>query len=278
MKERSLGRGLSDLLSENDLNFSTEEIIKDIRLLDIKPNPDQPRIVFEEGSLKDLAESIKEHGVIQPIIVKPSTEGYILVAGERRLKACELAGLETVPTIVREYNSLYLAELALLENLQREDLTAVEEAIAIYKLQSKLQLTHEELGKKIGKSRTYITNLLGLLRLPNEILNDVNNGIISAGHARALSKLKLESDMILYRNKVVDEELSVRELETLLRNTTSKHNVEVSKKTLLESKEKINRIFDNRFKVKVTKNSVSFKFKSEQELMDIITTLREMSE
>lgn len=276
MKELKLGRGLSDLLQENDLNISTDELVRDININEIKPNPDQPRIVFDEATLQDLADSIKEHGVIQPIIVKPGIEGYILVAGERRLKASERLGLKTIPTIVREYNSIYLAELALLENLQREDLTAIEEAIAIQKLQINLQITHEELGKKIGKSRTYITNLLGLLKLPQSIIDDVNKGVITPGHARALSKLKTPEEMIAFRNRTVNEELSVRELEAILRDYSNKTKITVSKKTIKASKQELNEFFEEKLNINVSNNKVSFKFKNEAELKEIVRMLKGM--
>ena len=130
MSELKLGRGISDLIEENEIDVNLSEEVLDVEISLIKPNPEQPRTVFNPEKLKELCESIKEHGVIQPVILKPAANGYILVAGERRVKACELAGMTTVPSIIREYNAIYLSELAILENLQREDLTSIEEAIA----------------------------------------------------------------------------------------------------------------------------------------------------
>ncbi len=276
MKERRLGRGLSELLTENDLNLSTEEVVKEISVDEIKINPEQPRTYFDEEAINDLAQSIKEHGVIQPIIVKPSNQGFVLVAGERRLRACKVNNLRTIPAIVREYNSIYLAELALLENLQREDLTAIEEAIALKKLQTNSNLTHEQLGKKVGKSRVYVTNLLGLLKLPQVVIEDVIEGRISAGHARALSKIKDEKTIMMLRDRVVSEELNVRELEVLIRGYNNKDTVKISKNLIANTNKDLKQHFDDQFKVKVNQNSVSFKFKDETELKRIIKYIKGM--
>ena len=151
MSELKLGRSLGDLLKENSREINGQEEIVYIELSKIYPNPDQPRSVFDSNGLAELAESIKEHGVIQPIILKPVGDHFVLVAGERRVRASKLAGIDTIPSIVRDYNAIYLAELAILENLQREDLTPIEEAIAYSKLLNSLHITHEELGKKSVK-------------------------------------------------------------------------------------------------------------------------------
>lgn len=275
MTELKLGRTLGDLMEENVRDITSTEEIKDIDISKIKPNPDQPRSNFDKESLSELSESIKEHGVIQPIILKPAGDYYILVAGERRVRASQMAGMDTVPSIVRDYNSIYLAELAILENLQREDLTPIEEAIAYNKLISMMNLTHEELGKKIGKSRTYITNTLGLLNLPAALIDDVNSGLISMGHARALSKLSDINVCLMLRDRIVEENLTVRDIEKIIRDMSKKDDSHViSSKVIKEAKVELKSYVNEDIKYKVSKNSISFKFKSEEELKRIIEFLK----
>ena len=162
-----------------------------------------------------MASSIKEHGVIQPIIVKKSIKGYEIIAGERRAKASQLAGLEEIPAIIRDFNDTQMMEIALLENLQRENLSAIEEANAYKKLQETLSLTQEDLAKRLGKSRSHITNMLGLLTLPQDIQEEVNNKNISMGHARVLSKLDDIAQQEKLAKRVIEDGISVRKLEEL---------------------------------------------------------------
>ncbi|MDD3113848.1 MAG: ParB/RepB/Spo0J family partition protein, partial [Candidatus Izemoplasmatales bacterium] len=190
VKQALIKRGLNDLMSENEIRDLEKEEVIEISLEKIRPNPFQPRKHFDETALAELAESIKTNGVLQPVIVKKIADGYMLVTGERRCKASQLAGFSTVPAIVRDYNNQYLAELALLENIQREDLTITEEAQAYQFAIETLHLTHLELAEKIGKSRSYVSNTLGILSLPASVIDEVNQGNLSMGHARALSKLK----------------------------------------------------------------------------------------
>ena len=276
MKERKLGRGISDLISENELSFNDEEKVIEIDIDSVFPNPEQPRTDFNKEALTELADSIKQHGILQPIIVKPSGDHYVLIAGERRLRAAKLADLETIPALVREYNSIFLAELAILENLQREDLNTIEEAIALNKLMVQFQLTHEELGAKIGKSRSYITNALGLLQLPDQVLSAVINGIITPGHARALSKIKKEELCLSLLNKVIKNELNVRELENLIRELKTKKVNVISQELITNTKSEIKEIFKNDYNVKVSNKNISFNFKNEEELHKIMTLLKNM--
>lgn len=274
MSELKLGRGISDLIEENEIDVNLSEEVLDIEISLIKPNPEQPRTVFNPEKLDELCESIKEHGVIQPVILKPAANGYILVAGERRVKACELAGMTTVPSIIREYNAIYLSELAILENLQREDLTSIEEAIAFERAIYNLKLTHEELGKKIGKSRVYVTNILGLLNLPKTVIDDVNLGKISMGHARALSKLKDNELCIRLRDKIIDENLTVREIESVIRNINNKDNEKLIPQNVLDkTKNTLKDLVTSDIKYKINKNSISFSFSDEKELESIIRFL-----
>ena len=224
-KRRALGMGLEQLFNSEMLDFDqveekiVEETPKDeiveIPINELMSNPYQPRKIFDEESLRELAESIKEHGVFQPIIVKKSVKGYNIIAGERRTKASELAGLKTVPAIVRDFSDEEMMQVALLENLQREDLSAIEEAKAYKSIIESLRLTQDELAKRLGKSRSHITNMLGLLRLPLSVQDMVLYGKISMGHARVLSKLENSEQIEDLANKVISENLSVRDLEVL---------------------------------------------------------------
>lgn len=229
-KRRALGRGLEELFNSEILDYSSveEKIVKEtpkeeivlIPINELRSNPYQPRKVFDEGALEELASSIKEHGVFQPIIVKKSIKGYEIIAGERRVKASEKAGLTEIPAIIRDFNDTQMMEIALLENLQRENLTAIEEATAYKKLQETLSLTQEELAKRLGKSRSHITNMLGLLTLPEAIKDDINTKKITMGHARVLSKLDNSIQQEELVNKVIQEGISVRELEELTKEPT----------------------------------------------------------
>ncbi|MBQ1551607.1 MAG: ParB/RepB/Spo0J family partition protein, partial [Bacilli bacterium] len=195
-KRRALGRGLEELFNnepldygkveEKILNEATKDSIQNIKLDELRSNPYQPRKTFDEEALQELSDSIKEHGVFQPIIVKKGIKGYEIIAGERRVKASIMAGLKEIPAIVRDFNDQEMMEIALLENLQRENLTAIEEANAYKKLQENLNITQEELAKRLGKSRSHITNMLGLLSLPDDIQKDVQEKNISMAHARVL--------------------------------------------------------------------------------------------
>ena len=227
-KRRALGRGLEELFNNEVLDYNTveEKIISDtsaeeivnIKLDELRSNPYQPRKNFDEEALKELAHSIKEHGVFQPIIVKKSIKGYEIIAGERRVKASKLAGLTEIPAIIRDFNDTQMMEIALLENLQREDLNAIEEAAAYKKLQETLALTQEELATRLGKSRSHITNMIGLLSLPQDIQKYIIEDKISMGHARVLSKLEDHNQQQTLANKIVDEGISVRELEDLTKS------------------------------------------------------------
>ncbi len=224
-KRRALGRGLEELFNSEPLNLAQveEEIINntpkdqiiELNIDELRSNPYQPRKNFDEESLKELASSIKEHGVFQPIIAKKSVKGYEIVAGERRVKASKLAGLTKIPAIVKDFSDEEMMEVALLENLQRENLSALEEAEAYNSLKKNLNLTQEELALKVGKSRSHVTNMLGLLNLPSEIKDEIVKGELSMGHARVLSKLEDKDQVIDLADKVINENLSVRKLEEL---------------------------------------------------------------
>ena len=233
VKNTLVKRGLQDLLEENEIENVGKEEVLDIPIDSIEPNPFQPRKHFDETSLNELAESIRVNGVLQPVIIKKVHNGFILVAGERRCKAAKLAGFSTIPAIVRDYNNEYLAELALLENIQREDLTIVEEAEAYQNAINQLNLTHLELAKKIGKSRSYVSNTLGILSLPEAVIDEVNQGNISMGHARALSKLKDVDRIHKIAEMIVTGHLTVRDIELLVK--TEKKKKEIKKREVPET-------------------------------------------
>lgn len=273
-------RGLSDLLTENEIqNVGKEEVIE-IDLSTIQPNPFQPRKHFDQESLQELAESIRVNGILQPIIVKKIAGGHLLVAGERRVKASQLAGFQTIKAIVRDYNNQYLAELALLENIQREDLTIVEEARAYQNALESLQLTHLELAQKIGKSRSYVSNTLGILSLPEAILDLINQGQISMGHARALSKLKDLDRVKKIAEMVVLNKLTVREIEQLAKTEKKKNVVtrnEVSEQfsqSLQLTKQTLNQSFHFTKPIKTVGSKLIIDFASEEELKNFLAKVK----
>jgi len=239
-KKRALGKGLEQLFNAEKLDFdqiekqiyesaSTDEIVE-VNLDELRSNPYQPRKIFDNEALQELASSIKEHGVFQPIIIKKSIKGYDIIAGERRVKASRLAGKTTIPAIIRDFTDEQMMEIALLENLQRENLNIIEEAIAYQSLIKNLEITQEELSKRVSKSRSYITNILGLLRLPKEIQEMVLRDEISMGHARTLSKLESIDEMTDLAHRVVSESLTVRDIEEITSGNDIKKKIPIVKK------------------------------------------------
>lgn len=224
MANKKLGKGLGAIFGD-DIDSVLDEISKNdgsvsgssssLKISDIRPNPYQPRKTFNDESLKELADSIKEVGVIQPILVRKAVQGYELLAGERRLRASKLAGKKEIPAIVINVNDQDMMEYALLENVQREDLNIVEEALGYDQLIKKLKYTQEQLSKRIGKSRAHITNVLRILKLPQEVLDLLSKDKLTFGHARALINIDDEDKQIELAKKVVSEGLSVREIERL---------------------------------------------------------------
>ncbi|MDD4184252.1 MAG: ParB/RepB/Spo0J family partition protein [Candidatus Izemoplasmatales bacterium] len=265
-------RGLGDLLKENEILDLEKEEVVEIEIDKIKPNPFQPRKHFDQAALEELAESIRMNGVLQPIIVKKIADGYLLVTGERRSKASKMAGFMTVPAIIRDYNNQYLAELALLENIQREDLTIVEEAQAYQNAIDSLNLTHLELAQKIGKSRSYVSNTLGILSLPESVFDDINTGNISMGHARALSKLKDVNRIKAIASLIVENRLNVREIEALVRKEKKKREIkrqEVTpdfQKKLTEVRDELGKNLPLNKKPSLNQNKLVITFTDESEI------------
>ena len=236
MSTNRLGRGLGALFQEHDIEsiesfeqVKEGEVVQQLDVKTLRPNPYQPRKYFDETKINELALSIKDHGVFQPIIVKKDIKGYIIIAGERRFRAAQKANLQTIPAIVREFNDHLMMEYALIENLQREDLTAIEEAEAYKMLMQKLDLTQERLAERIGKSRAYIANTMRLLQLPRVVQDDIENNIISVGHGKVLAGLKDEDLIIKFANVIKEKQISVRELEDLIKDA-SINQPEIEKK------------------------------------------------
>ncbi|MFC7440157.1 ParB/RepB/Spo0J family partition protein [Laceyella putida] len=208
---KRLGRGLDALFSQVDVK--EEDVVNEAEIQDLRPNPYQPRKNFDEDALKELMESVKQHGIVQPLVVRKSIRGYEIVAGERRFRAAKLAGLTTVPIVVRDFTDEQMMEIALVENLQREDLNPIEVAFAYQKLMNHLSITQEELAERVGKSRPHVANFLRLLQLPAEVQEDVSRGTLSMGHARTLLGVKDPDMLKKLAEKVKKEKPSVRQLE-----------------------------------------------------------------
>lgn len=271
-KKRALGRGLEQLFNSENLDFNsfekqiyettTSDEIIELNVDEIRPNPYQPRKIFNDEALKELAESIKINGVFQPIIVKKSIKGYDLVAGERRLRASKLAGKQTIPAIIRDFSDQQMIEIALLENLQRENLNVIEEALAYKSMIEKLNLTQDELSNKVSKSRSHITNILGLLRLPSEIQKMLINNQLTMGHARVLSKLENEEKMLEYAKMIVENKLPVRETEVITIDEERKNKIKKSVKEVNKDYKYVEDLLrdklDTRVKVKDKKIEINF--------------------
>lgn len=286
VKRRALGMGLEELFNNEQLDLDKfeekivsvtpkEEVIE-LKLSELRPNPYQPRKVFDAEKLQELANSIKEHGVFQPIIVKKSIKGYEIIAGERRYKASQLAGKETIPAIVRDFTDENMMEIALLENLQRENLNSIEEATAYQKLLASLKITQEELANKLGKSRSHITNMLGLLELPEEVKNLIAEEKITMSHARVLSKMKDKDEIINLANKIVDENLNVRAIEQASQNPTVEKKHKLKTKVKKESEYKyIEESISEKLgtKVKINNKKILISFTNNNDLNRILEIL-----
>lgn len=225
-KKGGLGRGLDALFADNSIEEISPSSTVKLKINDIEPNRDQPRKTFDESALSELADSIAQHGVIQPLLVRPIQDGYQLVAGERRWRAARLAGLTEVPVVVKELSDSETMEIALIENLQREDLNPIEEAEGLQLLIDTYGLTQDECAKRVGKSRPAITNSLRLLNLPEKLSELVRDAMISSGHARALLPLGDEDKMLELANEIISKDLSVREVERIVKLTQKPEKAE----------------------------------------------------
>lgn len=277
MNKKVLGKGLGALLpSQEDSNQDTNGVVE-ININDIEPNVNQPRQVFDKDKLDDLAQSIRLYGIVQPLIVKKEDNVYKIIAGERRWRAARLAGLKTVPCIVRDYTNAEMMQVALIENLQRQDLNPIEESEAFYKLINEHGITQENLAVIVGKSRPAITNSLRLLNLPDKVKDMVISGQISSGHARALLALKEKGDIEKIAVLIVEKELSVRQVESLVNKLSNENNCMQKKSNDLDSdykqacieiEEKIKNILGTKVVLKAGKNKgkIMIEYYSDEEL------------
>ena len=285
-KRKALGKGLEQLFSNEVIDFdnfekkivneSKDSDIVEIPLTEIRSNPYQPRKEFDEKSLSEFAESIKEHGVIQPIIVKKSIKGYEIIAGERRTRASKMAGKTTIPAIIRDFSDQEMMEIALIENIQREDLNPIEEAEALAKIIETSKITQEEASKKFGKSRSYITNILGLLNLPEQTKQYVREGKISMGHARVLSKLSDEEQINSLANLIIEDGLSVRETEKLTSNSDMPKKNKIKREPIYNARHTIyESIMRERIgtKVKIGTKKIEIPYDSDNDLDRILDIL-----
>ncbi len=285
MGSKGLGKGLEALIS--GFEQEDQEVIQEVALQEIRPNPYQPRENFQDESLQELAESIKQHGIVQPLVVRESIHGYEIVAGERRYRAAKLVKLARVPVIVRKCSDDEMMEIALIENLQREDLNPIEIAKAYRKLLDHFSLTQEELAQRVGKSRPHIANFLRILQLPREIQEDVSRGTLTMGHARALLAVESPELQKQLAKKIVEEQMSVRELEALIRKmqegeqkATEKRKQKPVAPLIKQYEDLLQQLFETPVKIKQgrRKGKIEIEYYSEQELERIIDFLHNEKE
>ncbi len=284
-KKKALGKGLEQLFSNNVIDFENfedtvvEENKKDvteINIDEIRSNPYQPRRTFDIETLNELAKSIEEYGVVQPVIVKKSIKGYELIAGERRTKAAKIAGLKVIPAIIKDFDDQQMMEIALIENIQREDLNPMDEAVSISNIIKLRGYTQDEFANKFGKSRTYVTNILGLLKLPEDVKKMVEKRTLSMSHARVLSKIDDEEKVVRLAKQVITDELSVRELEKITQDDKKEIEVVKNKSGGYDHKYRMyeNIIMDNLdTKVRVSKKKIEIYFDGVNELEEILSKM-----
>lgn len=280
MANKGLGKGLEALIS--GISQDEKENIQEVSLAELRPNPYQPRKQFQEESLQELANSIREHGIVQPLVVRKSIHGYEIVTGERRFRAAKLANLDQVPIVIRDCSDDQMMEIALIENLQREDLNPIEIATAYRKLMDHFSLTQEELAQRVGKSRPHVANFLRLLQLPMDIQEDVSRGTISMGHARTLLAVESLEIQRQLAKKVVEEGISVRELEALVQQMQEGGKKRKEKRQpkpitpmMRQYEEYLQQILETPVKIKQgrRKGKIEIEYYSEQELERIVDFL-----
>lgn len=291
--KRGLGRGLDSLFGNYDEEEKNQEVKvetkvetvvvnepKEIDIGLIDRNPDQPRKIFDDTALAELAESIKNYGVIQPIIVRENNGRYVIIAGERRWRASRLAGLKTIPAIIKEYTEQEISEIAIIENLQREDLNPIESAKAIKSLIAQYSLTQDEVADKIGKSRPAVANTLRLLSLPDAIISLVEGNKLTAGHARALLAIDNPAKQKEIALQIIQNDLTVRDVENIIKHLNTPKTPTVVKEKSLEIKDfedKIKRVFSTKVQIKGTdkKGKIVIDYYSKDDLERIYDILKE---
>ncbi|MGX1262215.1 ParB family chromosome partitioning protein [Rossellomorea marisflavi] len=275
---KGLGKGLDALFTAN----KEEETVQEVKLKDLRPNPYQPRKIFQPQTIEELKTSIQEHGILQPIIVRKSIKGYEIVVGERRYRAAKAADLKTVPVVVRDLDEKQMMELAVLENLQREDLTPIEEAAAYQMLMEKLGITQEELAKRLGKSRPHIANHIRLLGLSQPVQELISDGKLTMGHGRALLGLKNKKGLTQLVNRVMKESLNVRQLEKLVQELNDDVSRETKKKErkdvfIEEQETRLRERFGTTVTIKQSKKKgkIELEFFSKEDLERILDLLQQ---
>lgn len=275
---------MSELSKSEDqrITKTKDEQIKQIDISDIKPNPYQPRKTFDENHLNDLADSIKQYGILQPIVLRKTVQGYYIVVGERRFRASKIAGLKYVSAIIKYLTDEDMMELAVIENLQREDLNAIEEAESYQRLMTDLKITQQEVAKRLSKSRPYIANMLRLLHLPKKIADMVKDGRLTSAHGRTLLAIKDEQQMLRLAKRVVKEKWSVRYLENHvneLKNVSSKSEtdkVDITKPKFIKQQERqLREQYGAKVDISIKKSvgKISFEFESQDDFVRIIKQL-----
>ncbi|HDG6063026.1 TPA: ParB/RepB/Spo0J family partition protein [Staphylococcus aureus] len=275
---------MSELSKSEDqrITKTKDEQIKQIDISDIKPNPYQPRKTFDENHLNDLADSIKQYGILQPIVLRKTVQGYYIVVGERRFRASKIAGLKCVSAIIKDLTDEDMMELAVIENLQREDLNAIEEAESYQRLMTDLKITQQEVAKRLSKSRPYIANMLRLLHLPKKIADMVKDGRLTSAHGRTLLAIKDEQQMLRLAKRVVKEKWSVRYLENHvneLKNVSSKsetEKVDITKPKFIKQQERqLREQYGAKVDISIKKSvgKISFEFESQDDFVRIIEQL-----
>ncbi|RNH15444.1 ParB/RepB/Spo0J family partition protein [Staphylococcus aureus] len=275
---------MSELSKSEDqrITKTKDEQIKQIDISDIKPNPYQPRKTFDENHLNDLADSIKQYGILQPIVLRKTVQGYYIVVGERRFRASKIAGLKYVSAIIKDLTDEDMMELAVIENLQREDLNAIEEAESYQRLMTDLKITQQEVAKRLSKSRPYIANMLRLLHLPKKIADMVKDGRLTSAHGRTLLAIKDEQQMLRLAKRVVKEKWSVRYLESHvneLKNVSSKSEtdkVDITKPKFIKQQERqLREQYGAKVDISIKKSvgKISFEFESQDDFVRIIKQL-----
>jgi len=275
MAKKSLGKGLNALI--NDETEIEENGIKEIEIEKIIPNQNQPRKSFDYDKIKELAESIKENGIIQPVVLRSKQDGYEIVVGERRYRAAIEAGLEKIPAVIKDYTDSKVIEIALIENIQRKDLNPIEEALAYKTIIERETITQVELSRRIGKSRSYIANMVRLLDLPKEIKGFVSRGTIAVGHARAILAIEDKYKQVELAKRIVKNGLSVREVEKLSRKKDVSRETTIDENTpyIKQIEEKLIEKLGTRVNIryKKGKGSVVINFFSDEELNRLLESL-----
>ena len=279
-RSKRLGKGLSALIPEISEEIDKKDIIE-IKLENIRPNKNQPRKEFDEVKLKTLCESIKTYGVLQPIVLKPVEDGnYMIIAGERRYRASKMAGKEQIPAVIKDIPIKDIMEIALIENLQREDLNAIEEALAYKNLIESYHATQDEISEVVGKSRPHITNTLRLLKLDNKVIKMIETGEITPGHGKALLSIKESDKQFELAKRIVDEDLSVRVVEDLAKKINE--NKEIKRKNkkdkdiyIVDAEERLSNMFGTKVNISVgkKKGKIEIQYNNEDELNDILSMI-----